>query len=142
MGVSLPLPNELILLITDGLWPDRKSAQSQNLHPLLAQEIVRQFAPEEETIFLNPSPFKTVAEERKHNADWWNKHCALNEIDPERALIIGDFGLGSDAPIILDYRTSVPELLRLRWEVNGNHWVKCGITVTHFAAQIRRATKS
>src|SRR5689334_14263885 len=104
MAASLPLPNELMLLVTDGFWPDRQSAQGQNLHPLIPKEIVREFAPDEETIFLYPPPFQTVAEARKTNKYWEHERNALKEIDPALALILGDFGLGSDAAIILDYR--------------------------------------
>jgi hypothetical protein len=139
--MSLPLPNELIRLLTDGLWPDQQSAQRQNLHPLIPKEVVRQFAPEEETIFLYPPPFQTVAEARKHNKFWEDKRSALNEIDPELALIVGDFGLGSDAAIILDYRAGEPRLFRLQWGEHGNHWVACGIKMADFATQIRRAIR-
>jgi hypothetical protein len=32
-------------------------------------------------------------------------HGCLDQIDPALSLCIGDFGLGSDAAIILDYRS-------------------------------------
>jgi len=42
-------------------------------------------------------------------------------------VVIGDFGLGSDAPIILDYRRDVkrPTVLRLKWgrTFADNRWI-------------------
>jgi hypothetical protein len=62
---------------------------------------------------------------------------ALDQIEPERALIIGDFGMGSDAPIILDYRNadSDPPVLRLRWSEgrDNNAWVRCAASFDEFA---------
>jgi hypothetical protein len=137
MTTSLPLPNELKLLINDGVWPDKKSAQMQNLRPLIRKEILQQFAPDEETIFLYPPPFATIAEAREDNKYWEDERNALDEIDPEQALIIGDFGLGSDTSIILDYRTGEPLLLRLQWGEPKNHWVECRLHIADFANYIR-----
>jgi len=57
--------------------------------------------------------------------------------DPERALLIGDFGLGSDSPIILDYarNPSRPPVLRLRWgpQGQGNEWVQGACDFEEFA---------
>ena len=48
-------------------------------------------------------------------------------IDFDLALDIGDFGLGSDAPILLDYCEDAarPRVLRLEWSHDGsdNRWV-------------------
>jgi hypothetical protein len=47
-------------------------------------------------------------------------------IDFDLALDIADFGLGSDAPILLDYRedTTNPRVIRLRWQQGTpNQWV-------------------
>ena len=48
-------------------------------------------------------------------AGGWERFGALDQIVPEKALIIGDFELGSDSPIILDYSrdASNPPVLRL-----------------------------
>ncbi len=138
MTAPLPLPKELQELITDGLWPsDNQSAQRQNLYPLLSEEVVCRFAPDEQTIFLYPHPFATVAEARGQNKYWQDERSALNEIEPEQALIIGDFGVGSDAPIILDYRRGEPRLLRLQWGELENHWLECGLSVAELVYHIR-----
>jgi len=130
---------ELKQLVDDGLWPlNNHACQLQNLHPLIPREIVRSFAPDEETIVLYPYPFCTVAEARKSNKYWENERSAIEEIDPALSLVIGDFGLGSDTAIILDYRTAQPRLLRLQWGADENHWVDCGLSVAQLAAHVRQ----
>jgi len=122
----------------DGLWPmNDHSCQLQNLHPIIPREIVRTFAPDEETIVLYPYPFSTVADERRSNKYWEDKRSAIGEIDPDLSLIIGDFGLGSDTAIILDYRTGKSRLLRLQWGADENHWVDCGLSIAQLAAHVR-----
>ena len=48
-------------------------------------------------------------------------------ISVEHSVVIGDFGIGSDAPIILDYRLDPdsPRVLRLRWgsDIRHNQWI-------------------
>ena len=102
----------------------------QQLHPIIAADRVRRFAAEETLICLQPPPFPTIAKVRAAGGagDFWERFGALDQIDPERALIIGDFGLGSDSPIILDYALNPfrPPVLRLRWAPRGqgNEWVQ------------------
>ena len=58
---------------------------------------------------------------------WRDKMARPDQISFEHAVVIGDFGLGSDAPFILDYRTTAehPVVRRLRWgsTVAENEWV-------------------
>jgi hypothetical protein len=139
MTRSLQLPAELKELVDDGLWPlDNQACQLQNLYPLIPREIIRTFAPDEETIVLYPFQFCTVEEARKSNSYWEDERSAIGEIDPDLSLIIGDFGLGSDTAIVLDYRTAHPRLLRLQWGADENHWVDCGLSIAELAAHIRR----
>jgi hypothetical protein len=52
MTDMLPLPKELSAFIEEGFWPrDQESVRLQHLHPLIAESIVRQFAPEESQVF-------------------------------------------------------------------------------------------
>jgi hypothetical protein len=139
MTHSLQLPSELKALVDDGLWPlDNQACQLQNLHPLIPREIVRTFAPDEETIVLYPYPFCTIEEARKSNKYWEDEIGAIGEVDPDLSLIIGDFCLGSDTAIILDYRTPQPRLLRLQWGADENHWVDCGLSIAELTAHVRR----
>src|SRR5277367_3861472 len=129
----LPLPKELTRLIERGLWPsDPNEARSQNLRPWIPSSSVRSFAPEESKVFLYPPPFCTVRVlmEASEHRFWADPRSAAQEINPDLTMIIGDFGLGSDAPIALDYRQQAdePRVIRLRWAPEGNHWVEVAQT--------------
>ncbi len=60
------------------------------------------------------------------------------EIDPDNTIIIGDFGLGSDAPIALDYRKDKnnPAVIRLCWTKESNHWVEIAPNFAEFSKYI------
>jgi hypothetical protein len=130
--IELPLPAGLSRLFAAGVWPsaDGPSMNDQQLHPIIAADRVRRFAADETLIFLQPPPFPTIVKVRAAGGagDFWERFGALEQIDPERALLLGDFGLGSDSPIILDYarNPSSPPVLRLRWvpRDQGNEWVQ------------------
>jgi hypothetical protein len=51
----------------------------------------------------------------------------LWELVPEASVEIGDFGLGSDSPILLDYRDGPanPKVIHLEWPSDNhpNYWV-------------------
>jgi len=118
------LPSELTDLIASGTWPlTEAEANRQNLPTgPIPRELVQRLVPGEDQLVLRPPPFRTIAErcegagpdggERK----FWQEYGALDQIDPKRAVLIGDFGLGSDAVIVLDYRQAPsPSLIRLAW---------------------------
>ena len=117
---ELPLPKGLTQLLASGVWPSATgpSLTKQQLKPLVAPELVRRFADDESLICLCSPPFLTVAQccaggER----DFWEGFGVPDQINPDLTLVIGDFGLGSDSPIILDYARDLsdPPVLRLRW---------------------------
>jgi hypothetical protein len=90
---------------------------------------VGRFASDESLICLQPPPFWTIAQERASGGagDFWERFGALDQITPEKAVIIGDFGIGSDSPIILDFaRDAVnPPVLRLHWRSGQrNQWIQ------------------
>lgn len=123
--IELPIPSGLSRLLATGVWPsvDGPSMNEQQLRPIITADRVRRFAADETLICLQPPPFPTIAKVRAAGGagDFWERFGALEQIDPERALLIGDFGLGSDSPIILDYARSPssPTVLRLRWGPRG-----------------------
>jgi hypothetical protein len=87
---------------------------------------VRQLAADETRICLFSAPLHTVAEFVAGGHTYWNDpDMAPDGIDFALSIVIGDFGIGSDSPIILDYRDSPPRVLRLQWATCGknNHWV-------------------
>lgn len=146
MVPSLAIPKALTALIESGFWPrNNAEANRQNLRSLVPEASIRLFAPEEEKIFFNPPPFYTVTQRqtRLNEGFWSDPHAAIQEINPNLTLIIGDFGLGSDAPLALDYSQSAidPRVIRLRWAERaeqGNHWVEVAATFDQFAIMLKR----
>lgn len=135
--MDLPLPPELEALIDGGHWPRTEEQQRlQNLNSPIAGERLRKLIPEEPELILYAPPFTTVADELNLNAKFWTEHGALDEIDPARTLMIGDFGLGSDSALVLDYRQDPPLVLYLKWGSEGNHWWIVSPTFAKFAAAL------
>ncbi len=106
----------------------------------IATEKVHKLAPGETEICLYPPrAFTTVASQLQHNSDFWVEFGALHEIAPELALQIGDFGPGSDTPILLDYRRGHESVcvLRLEWpRPLPNRWALCADSFDEFAERL------
>jgi hypothetical protein len=121
-------------LIRDGAWP------IGNLNDI-PKTAIQSIAPDEEALcLLDPVHFRTVGREVKIGVpEFWEKYGALSEIDPERYLIIGDFGLGSDAPIIIDSDPNSldPEVRRLAYSfkegMTETHWITFFDHLSEFA---------
>ena len=140
--MNLPIPTLLSDLLATGKWPALESAaRGQYQRSLAAADRVRKFAVEEDEIRLYAPPFRTIADELAQASavavnGFWKRYGALNEIAPEHALILGDFGLGSDAPIILNYAVDAldPPVFRLRWVPHQpNKWIKGARNFNEFA---------
>jgi hypothetical protein len=126
--MTLPLPPLLTELLAAGRWPRTpKDAIQQNIHSLVYCERIRAIAPEEYSLYLQAPPFFTVRELSNSNEFWTWPTSDPGGIDFDLAIEIGDFGLGSDAPILLDYRGNLarPSVIRLRWSKKGspNQWI-------------------
>jgi hypothetical protein len=142
--IDFPLPDGLARLLATGVWPSAAgpSKVAQERHPIISADRVAEFAAEQTLICLQPPPFPTIAEERAKGGSgkFWERHGALHQIDPKRALIIGDFGFGSDSPIVLDYARNryCPPVLRLRWgaQAQGNEWVQGAGDFDEFAKML------
>ena len=138
---GLPVPPRLLALMDRGLWP-RTSAEElkQNLKSLVPKERVQSFAPEEDRIYLIKPPFDTVAKARSaRESKFWSSHGALEGIAPDLCVIIADFGLGSDSPVLLDYRQDRfnPAVIRLQWrKPQPNVWVCCANDFNEFADKL------
>lgn len=139
MRRDLPIPPGLRRLIEEGVWPTPESAARQNLRPLAAPEDVARLAPGEDSLYLSPPPFQTLTQQITGHERFWDEYGALGEIDPDLALVIGDFVIGSDAAVVLDCRRSLeqPSVLRLAWGDGGNHWVEAAATFEEFARLLR-----
>lgn len=133
----MPLPPRLDTLLITGAWPrDAEEVNAQNLRPRFSVARVRQIALGETEIYLFAPPFRTVAERiAGGEAEFWQRFGALEQIDPTQVVIIGDFGLGSDAPIALDHaaRPDEPRVIRLRWGPAGTSWESCAESFDAFA---------
>jgi hypothetical protein len=140
MNTEPQVPTEIQGLISEGLWPaENAAAQKQNLKSVLSAKAVRRFASEESMIFLYAPPFATVRMMMAQKKSFWSDpRSAVHEIDPDRTVIIGDFGPGSDAAIALDYRGGQePSVIRLRWATEGNHWVEVAPDLKTFVSFLK-----
>ena len=131
----LEIPSLITQLIDSGRWPlTAQDAVAQNLNSLASPERIATLAPEEDRLYLYPPPFATVRDAVKTNGYWNHRHLAPHEINFELSIVIGDFGLGSDAPILLDYRASPtdPRVIRLKWSDDGesNCWVGMAVDIS------------
>lgn len=114
-------------------WPGRGTrVEEQNLDPIIDQEVVKRFAPDERRIVLLPPPFSTVADDAGGNRDFWRDFGALDQLAPDQAVLIADFELGSDSAVVVDFRTVPARVLRLRWGTDGNRWVEVAASVDEF----------
>ncbi len=123
-----PIPDRLVELIESGFWPNRDNVNQQNLRSLVEANLVREFAPEEDFIFFDAPPFALISDLVANGDEFWSREEANpSGLSHEHAVVIGDFGLGSDAPIVLDYSSDLqnPEVKRLRWgsSFSENQWV-------------------
>ncbi|WAS96886.1 hypothetical protein [Nannocystis punicea] len=138
--MDLPLPPLLVLLIDQGRWPrTREEALGQHRRPWVELTRIHALAPEEDGLYLARPPFVTVRAEMARNPFWGDPLSDPGGIDPDLALVLGDFGLGSDAPILLDYRLDLaqPQVLRLLWSRSeGNRWVVAAPDFAGFAAAL------
>jgi len=143
---GLPVPHRLVTLINRGLWPKtEKEALRQNIRSFVPKERIQLFAPEEDRIFLVWPPFRTVSKirsnaERRGGGEekFWSSSAAPEGLSPALSVFIGDFGLGSDSPILLDYREDRfnPTVIRLQWRKGldlPNIWVRCADSFDEFA---------
>lgn len=123
--INLEIPKELLTLVESGIWPkDEKESMRQNSALLITQENLKKVAPDEDYIYFYPPPFEIVDSLIKENKEFWIEYGAIHSIEPEKCLMIGDFGLGSDAAIILDYSKDLgrPVVKRQVWSNSGNYW--------------------
>jgi hypothetical protein len=122
-GVAmLQIPTLLEKMIATGRWPRTAQEQlAQNRRPLVSPERVMALAPDDRGILcLYTPPFAPVGR-RNDPKDFYNwPSTDPSGIDYEMAIMIGDFGLGSDAPIALDYHEDMtnPRVIRLRYNLD------------------------
>src|SRR5262252_4655724 len=91
---NLPLPKRLLNLIEAGRWPRTHEEElHQNIQPLVSKETIRSFAPDQDRIYFVRPPFNTVAELiAGHEREFWSRFGALEQINPDLSIFLGDFG--------------------------------------------------
>jgi hypothetical protein len=151
--MDFQLPAGLTHLLSTGVWPsaDGPSMSAQELHPSIPADRVRRFAADESLICLQPPPFRTIAQVRTRGCagDFWERFGALDQIVPEAALVIGDFGSGqastgrSRKVQSLLQEADVPGVRIMRWPLVWYSirriliWMVCGAgagVLLHYAA--------
>ena len=147
-----PHPKLLTELMREDLWPNsHEQAIQQNLKKRISPDIVKSMVDSESEIFLYPNPKQTLAEEHKASKKRQGNHefllayeKTLDQISPELALFVADFGAGSDAPIALDYRSSKvdPSVIGLKWDddlINSsdNAWVTLSPSFSEFVEKLK-----
>ena len=136
---GMPLPTELLALIAQGRWPIGEKGV-YNLRPLVKGESAKRVFRITDELHFSNAPLATVAEADERevrvyggSSFWKSEWAAPAELDWARAIDIGDLGIGSDSPIVLDYRDCPPQpsvrYLRVTWlseteRVFENHWEK------------------
>jgi len=132
----LQVPEMMLRLVDAGIWPSEQSnLESQNLSPIVAPDSIRIWAPEERTVYFYPIPTVSIQTLIDGGDRFWlSEIAAPSGLNHKLAVTIGDLGIGSDAPIVLDYRSSLtlPRVLRLQWNSDGNEWIKISDSFDEF----------
>jgi len=128
---GLQLPARLVSLVEARIWPrTARDTLCQHDQPRVSKDRVHSISAHDDQIWLfSYDALCSLAREiegyeayyRRESlparVSFWRTRGDLEKINPELAISIGDFGLGSDSPIVLEYRTSLaePAVLRLAW---------------------------
>lgn len=118
---GLLIPELLLTLLAESRWP--RDADEALGRTFVSEDRIRRLR----EICLYPPPFRTLAQGLADGGDrFYAAFGALHELVPEAAIPIADFGLGADAPILLDYRAGPadPAVITLEWPGDGepNYW--------------------
>jgi len=137
------LPKRLTELLDTGVWPvSAKFGTAHRSGFRLGSESARAISTDDDQIALMLPPFHTIADEVHDGNRFWTEHLSnVGEIDYRKALIIADFGPGSDSVIVLYYgHEAVPSVKYLKWSGNGqdivHQWVRTHPSFDQFAAAV------
>lgn len=137
---KLLLPDLLVTLIASGAWTPA-GAQVGHWRDL-GKIHARKLSPDDDQLVLVPPPFRTIADDVAAGNSWWITALTnVGEIDYSKALIIADFGMGSDSPIVLYYGSpDRPVVKYLHWEWRNNRpvhrWEQTHSSFSDFARDI------
>ncbi len=116
------LPESLRGLLAAG----ERNSEGQLRDVRIPTEVARRWDPESPWINLQ-APLK-LSDEVAANRAFWDEFGALPTIDTDGYAIIGDFGPGSDSPIVVALNKQRAHVMRLAWSTsddgnrNTNQW--------------------
>lgn len=118
-------------MISEGRWPATSDeASGQSLLSRISADRKRSLR----GIYLYPPPFRTLA--NGGTDQFYRKYGVMDQIQPELAVGIADFGIGADSPILLYYKKSKmePVVINLDWDGDGNAttWVVMAESFSEF----------
>jgi hypothetical protein len=113
-SASVAVPALISDLVERGIWPATPdAARALTFDP----DVVRSVSADEHALWLSPPPFNVLAAD---NPDWFDQFRRPDELDYNTALILGDFGPGSDNPIVLDTSSSPQRVVALSFTALPN----------------------
>ena len=137
------IPELLEKLVREKIWPDNKiSVNVQEDSPLIGIEIVKQISPDDRKLILMIPPFHTIQDEINDGHKFWTSELSnVGEIDYSNALIIADFGIGSDSVVILYLDEALEPCVKyLKWSGMGQNvthtWEHVDDNFRNFAIRI------
>lgn len=142
------IPKKLSELIESGFWPNKENISQQNEKPLVDFNLIKEIIPDENEIYFFNPPFLSIQELIDKGDDYYLSpeiSETLKSIDPTKCFVIGDFGYGSEAELILDYsiNSQNPQLKRLKWLLNEEkyertaQWVLVTETFDEFIKKLK-----
>lgn len=128
--MKIHFPERLQQLLADGVWATAGADVDQRI----PADLARQWAPDSPGIHLAAVP-SLLADDIvavPELEELWN----LTDVDPNKCVVIADFGLGSDNPIILDFDSKPAAVRTQQWQdgdATRPTWVTIAPTFDAFA---------
>jgi hypothetical protein len=128
----MTLPALLSSMIADGRW-----ATVGDCDERISLQVARRWDPHASGIHLHAEPCSLASDlqQGRDLFDLWN----TVDVDAERCLVIADFGLGSDNPIVLDFTQDPAPVRTQRWpedETSRPTWITIASTFEDFAIEL------
>ena len=139
---GLSVPQKIEQLIIQGVWPQEESQElKQHAKSIVSPELLGRVCKNERKIYFYRPPFMTL----KKRIDLGDEVESFqledgSKIDPELLVILGDFGIGSDAFLGLYYRDksdTAPLVVKEEWDDSKSPtsyvgWIKVSQSFSEF----------
>ncbi len=143
METPLKIPDKLTYLIAHRHWPTADAHfMGQDIKFIIPEELVQAVFPGERRFCFAKPPFSLVSQMKSEHACFWDQDIARpDQIVRDLSLVIGDFEIGSDSAVILDYSETPdnPCVKWLRWGRTEprNEWVTACQSFDEFADRLQ-----